>query len=482
MKTPFPFYVGGTWKTSPEHMPVVNPYNGRVVTEICRPGAEDVQDAVEAAARAFSHTRSAPSWKRALWLRKAADQIESTKEELARVLCLEAGKPLRYARAEIGRAVCTLKVASEEAGRLGGEVLPLDWTEAAEGRLGLVRRFPLGPVAGISPFNFPMNLVCHKAAPALAAGNSMVLKPASATPLSALRLAQILEEADIPAGAFNVIPCKASLAEALVTDERFKMISFTGSADVGWGIKQKAGKKRVCLELGGNAAVIIEPDADMETAVRRCVMGGFAYSGQVCISVQRIYVDQSVYETFAHDFGNRVKTLKIGDPLSEETDIGPMIDEASAVQTIEWIGEAVNQGGRILCGGRRDGRIVEPTVLENVSRNAKVSCREVFAPVVVMAPYETFEQALDWANDSVYGLQAGVFTRDLEKAFQAYNELEVGGVVVNDVPTFRVDHMPYGGVKDSGFGREGVRYAMEEMSEIKLMAIRGGLGQTGRSL
>ena len=353
--------------------------------------------------------------------------------------------------------------------------MPLDITPAAGDRLGVIRRFPRGPIAGISPFNFPLNLVCHKVAPALASGNTISVKPASATPLSALLLGEILLEAGALPGSYNVIPCSARLAEPLVTDPRLKMVTFTGSAEVGWGIKSKAEKKMVCLELGGNAATMVEPDADMDFAVQRCILGGYAYAGQICISIQRIYVHEKVFDEFTDAFVKGVEVLHVGDPLLEETDVGPMIDEASAVQTEEWIKEAVSQGAKTLTGGQRNGTMVQPAVLVNVPRDAKVSWEEVFAPVVVLDSYKTFEEAMEKVNDSKFGLQAGVFTKDIEKAFKAFNGIDVGGVVVNDIPTFRVDHMPYGGVKDSGFGREGVKYAIEEMTEIKIMVVNHGM-------
>jgi acyl-CoA reductase-like NAD-dependent aldehyde dehydrogenase len=471
----YEFLINGQWRSSDEKMEVRNPYNGEVVGTVYRPSSNDVEDGIQAAVKAFEETKNVPSYQRSGVLKKAAAGIENRKEELAKILCQEAGKPIVHARGEITRAISTLTIASEEASRICGETIPLDITPAAGARLGIVRRFPLGPIAGISPFNFPLNLVCHKVAPALASGNTISLKPASATPLSALLLGEILMEAGAVPGSYNVLPCSARLAEPLVTDQRLKMLTFTGSAEVGWGLKSKAGKKRVCLELGGNAAVVVEPDADMEYAVKRSILGGYAYAGQVCISVQRIFIKDKVYDDFTEAFVKGVKALKLGDPLSEETNVGPMIDEASAVQTEEWVEEAVSRGAIVLAGGRRDGTLYEPTVLENVPRDAKVSCLEVFAPVVVLAKYKNFDEALEEVNDSIFGLQAGVFTKDIEKAFKAFNEIDVGGVIVNDVPTYRVDHMPYGGVKDSGIGREGVKYAIEEMTDLKLMVVNHGL-------
>ena len=474
----YPFLIGGSRHKSEKTMEVRNPYNGEIVGLAYRPSSSDVEASIDAAVRAFEETRKMPSYRRSEILQKAALAIERRKEEMAEVLCLESGKPIRSAMGEVIRAVSTLSIASEEAKRINGETMPMDITPAAGDRLGIVRRFPLGAIAGISPFNFPLNLVCHKVAPALAAGNTISVKPASSTPLSALLLGDVLLESGALPGSFNVLPCTAKLAEALVIDPRIKMITFTGSAEVGWKIKARAGKKKVCLELGGNAAVIVEPDADMEYCVKRSILGSFAYAGQICISVQRIYVHETVYNDFIHAFLKGVKDLKVGDPLSEDTDMGPMIDETSAVKTGEWVEEAASMGAKILYGGERDGTLFQPTVLTHVPADARVSCQEVFAPVVVVDKYKTYNEAVEKVNDSIFGLQAGVFTHDIEKAFAAFNQIEVGGVIINDIPTYRVDHMPYGGVKDSGFGREGVKYTMEEMTELKIMVVNHGLSFT----
>jgi glyceraldehyde-3-phosphate dehydrogenase (NADP+) len=475
MAKTYEFLIDGKRRKSDESMEVINPYNGEVVGTVYRPSSSDVEEAIQSSVNAFEETKKMPSHQRSEILRRAAQEINDQKEELSKILSLEAGKAIKHARGEVTRAVSTLSIASEEANRICGEAVPLDITPMAGDRLGIVRRFPLGPIAGISPFNFPLNLVCHKVAPALAGGNTITVKPASATPLSALLLGEILLKAGALPGSYNVIPCSARLAETLVTDPRLKMVTFTGSAEVGWALKTKAGKKRVCLELGGNAAAIVEPDADMAYAIQRCILGGYAYAGQVCISVQRIFIQEKAYDDFTEVFVKGVKQLNVGDPLLGDTDVGPMIDEASAIQTENWVNEAISQGAKLLTGGNRDGTIYEPTVLANVPRDAKVSFQEVFAPVVVLDSYKTFEEAIAKANDSIFGLQAGVFTKDIEKAFKAYNEIDVGGVIVNDIPTYRVDHMPYGGVKDSGFGREGVKYAMEEMTELKIMVVNHGL-------
>ena len=383
----------------------------------------------------------------------------------------EAGKPIKAARTEVERAIFTFNVAAEESTRIYGEYLPLDWQEFTAGRWGIVRRFPLGPIAGITPFNFPLNLVAHKVAPAIAAGCPMVLKPAPQTPLTAMLLAEAVQQAGWPDGGLNVLPLSNEDAGLLVSDERIKLISFTGSAAVGWQIKKNCGKKKVVLELGGNAGVIVHNDADLAYAADRCVVGGFSYAGQTCISVQRILVERSVCGKFTDLLLEGVKRLKTGDPLDESSDVGPLIRESDAVRASDWIQEAVRGGARLLCGGQRQGPMLEPTVLTGTRPEMKVNCQEIFAPVVTVEPYDDFNQALKQVNNSPYGLQAGLFTRDAKLIFNAYEELEVGGLVAGDVPAFRIDHMPYGGIKDSGLGREGLRYAIEEMTEPKLLVM-----------
>ena len=365
----------------------------------------------------------------------------------------------------------TFTVAAEESTRIYGEYLPLDWQEFTAGRWGIVRRFPLGPLSGITPFNFPLNLVAHKVAPAIAAGCSMVLKPAPQTPLSALLLAEAVQQAGWPDGGLNVLPLSNEDAGVLITDERIKLISFTGSAPVGWQIKKNAGKKKVILELGGNAGVIVHSDADLQYAADRCVAGGFAYAGQTCISVQRILVERSVYGKFTDLLLDGVKKLRLGDPLEESTDLGPLIRESDAARASDWVQEAVRGGARVLCGGQRKGSVLEPTVLTGTRPEMKVNCQEIFAPVVTVEAYDHFDDAVRLVNSSPYGLQAGLFTRDAKLLFNAYEELEVGGLIAGDVPAFRIDHMPYGGIKDSGLGREGLRYAIEEMTEPKLLVM-----------
>jgi glyceraldehyde-3-phosphate dehydrogenase (NADP+) len=370
-------------------------------------------------------------------------------------------------------------VAAEEAKRIPGDVVPLDLTPGTENYLGIAKRFPIGPVLGITPFNFPLNLVAHKVAPCLAAGNPIVLKPAPQTPLTALLLGDIVLQTDLPEGAFSVVPCDNTVAEQMVADPRFKMLSFTGSASVGWMLKAKCGKKRLALELGGNAGVIIEPDTDLEVAAQRCVTGGFVYAGQTCISVQRVFVHEAVYQPFLEKMLPRVAAVKVGDPTDDATVIGPLIDEGAARRIEEWIEEAVAHGARLRAGGKRSGALFEATVLTDVTPDMKVSCREVFGPVMTVTPYRQFDEAINALNDSDFGLQAGIFTRDIDRIFHAYRSLDVGGVLVNEIPTFRADQMPYGGVKDSGLGREGVRYTIEEMTELKLLVLKThDLGQT----
>ena len=465
------FFVDGRWQQEGDLMEVRSPYDGSVIARVAQGRKEHAEAAINAAVKAFGTTRRLPAFERQRVLRQISAFMVERKEEFARTLSQEAGKPIKAARTEVDRAIFTFNVAAEESTRIYGEYLPLDWQEFTAGRWGIVRRFPIGPVAGITPFNFPINLVAHKVAPAIAAGCPMVLKPAPQTPLCSLLLAECVQQAGWPDGGLNVVPLSNEDAGLLVTDERIKLISFTGSVPVGWDIKRRAGKKKVVLELGGNAAVIVHSDADLEYAAERCVTGGFAYAGQTCISVQRILVEHSVYGKFADLLVEGVKQLKTGDPLNESTDVGPLIRESDAIRTVTWIEEAVRGGARLLCGGHRHNLVVEPTVLTGTKPDMKVNYQEVFGPVVTVEPYKDFDQALRQANNSAYGMQAGIFTRDAKLLFQAYEELEVGGVIAGDVPSFRIDHMPYGGVKDSGHGREGLRYAIEEMTEPKLLVM-----------
>jgi glyceraldehyde-3-phosphate dehydrogenase (NADP+) len=448
---------------------VRSPYDESLVAVVHRAGAKEIEQAIASATAAFEITRKLPAWRRADALEKISAGIAARREEFARAIALEAGKPIRTARLEVDRAVFTFKIAAEESKRIYGEIVPLDWLPGAEGREGQVRRVPLGPIAGISPFNFPLNLVAHKVAPALAAGNPIVLRPASQTPVSALLLAQIVLESGWPQGGFSVVPSTTQNAAPLVEDDRIRLLTFTGSPAVGWGLKNRAGRKRVTLELGGNAGVIVHADADVKYAAERAAWGGFSYAGQSCISVQRVYLQRDIYESFLDDFMPRVRALKVGDPLDEATDVGPMIDRGAAERVEAWVAEARAGGAEVLAGGSRSGNVWQPTVLASLQADMRVTCQEVFAPLVGVYRYTDIGQAIAAVGDSDFGLQAGLFTRDWTIIKRAFDDIEVGGLMVNDVPTFRIDHMPYGGVKQSGFGREGLRYAIEEMSELKLL-------------
>lgn len=464
-------FINGKWEESRNIKEIKSPFDQRAVGKVHFADESQVRKALDAAHEAFSRTKKLSSHERARVLEKISSEIDRRKEELAKSIVLTSGKPIKSARVEVERAVNTFKIASEEAKRIGGEIIPLDLSAQTEGRWGFVRRFPIGVIAGVSPFNFPLNLVAHKVAPALASGNTFVLRPASQVCITSLLLGDIIGETEYPAGGVNIVPCGYKAADLLIEDERVKMLTFTGSPAVGWELKKRAYRKKVTLELGGNAAVVIEPDADLEFALGRTVLGAFAYSGQICISIQRIFLHQEIYERFMADFVEAAEKLKMGDPLDEETDVGPMITLDAARKTEEWVAEAVENGARVVCGGKREGVMFEPTVLEKVKPELRISWLEAFAPVVVVYPYRDFEKALKGVNYSIYGLQAGVFTRNLKKAFRAFEELDVGGVIVNDIPTFRIDHMPYGGIKESGFGREGLKYAIEEMTEMKLLAL-----------
>ena len=463
--------IANEWVDAPATITVKSPFSGETVGEVAKAGPPELERAVKAAVAAFETTRKLSSAKRAELLSRTVEGLRKRKDDISRTISLEAGKPIRLSRGEVDRAITTFTVAMEESRRIGGEVIPLDVNAAAEGRLGITRRFPLGPILAITPFNFPLNLVAHKVAPSMAAGNSLVLKPASATPLTSILLGEILLDAGMPPGMVNVVPTSSDLADTLVGDERFKLVTFTGSPAVGWELKRKAGKKRVLLELGGNAALIVHEDANLDLAVDRAVNGSFAFSGQVCISVQRIYVHDAVFDAFQARFLEKTKKLALGDPLDEKNDLGPMIDDGNAARVEAWVNEARAAGAKVLCGGTRRGRFVDPTVLTDVTASMKVHASEVFAPTVNLYRYREFDDALKAVNDSPFGLQAGLFTRDAGRIFRAFEQLEVGGVIVNDAPTFRVDHMPYGGEKDSGLGREGVRYAIEEMTELRLLAL-----------
>lgn len=468
----YPYWLAGRPGRSSDPLEVRNPFDNSVVGTTWLAGDDEFDRAADAAVAAADVMRAMPAYERAGILAAASAELRARRDQLARIIAGEAGKPLKDATVEADRAAMTFQVAAEEARRLGGEVVPIDLAPHGAGRIGIVRRFPIGPVAAISPFNFPLNLSAHKVAPAIAAGNPVVLKPATKTPLSALQLGDIVTRAGLPAGAISVLPMPRKTGDRLVTDSRFKLLTFTGSSPVGWDMKNRAGKKKVILELGGNAGVIVDEGADLECAARRIATGGFAFAGQSCISVQRVYVHDRVFDDFAARLLALVGALKIGDPLDPSTDLGPMIEEAEAARVESWVNEAVAAGARVLTGGRRiDAATYAPTVLTDVPADAKVCAAEVFAPLVALFRFARFEDAVREVNRSRYGLQAGVFTTHLEHTLHAFDALEVGGVIVNDVPTWRIDHMPYGGVKDSGLGREGPRYTIEEMTEPKLLVI-----------
>ena len=465
----YQFYLAGEFAVTRDELDVINPFTGKVFAKTCLAGRPEIEKAIVSGKSAEHKMRMLSSSGKFEILRHISNRILEKKKQLSEVLSNECGKPLRYSLAEIERSAQTFLIAAEESKRLPKEYISIDWTKAGEGKEGFVKYFPAGLVAGIAPFNFPLNLAVHKIAPAIAAGNPIVLKPARSTPLSVLELARIIDETDLPKGAISIMTTNREAGNMLVTDERIQMLSFTGSPEIGWEMKNKAGKKKVLLELGGNAGVIVTPSSDIKLAVGKAVTGSFAYSGQVCIHVQRIYVQKAVFNEFAALFVENTKKLKIGDPLDMETDVSVMIDEENAIRVENWVNEAVESGARVLCGGRRNGGLYEPTVLTNTKPEMKVCSHEIFGPVVTLEPYDDFTSAVSAVNNSQYGLQAGVFTNQISEMNQAFEMLDVGGVIINDVPTFRVDHMPYGGVKNSGFGREGVKYSIFEMMEAKLL-------------
>lgn len=465
----YSIYVGGKFLTTGNKLGIKNPHTGEHFADTFLAGSEELEIAIEAAQRSEQKMKSMPSYKKAEILNQIAAELMANHEELAKVLAMEAGKPLVYAKGEISRAAQTFIIAAEECKRLPKEYISLDWTAPGEKKEGLVKYFPVGLVAGIAPFNFPMNLAVHKIAPAIAAGCPIVLKPATRTPLSTLLLSQIVDKTELPKGALSVLPMDRAAGNQLVTDERFKLLTFTGSPQVGWKMKSDAGKKKVVLELGGNAGVIVTESADIDHAVAKCVSGGFAYSGQVCIHTQRIYVHNDIFDEFSKKFVELTKSLKAGKPEDSDTQISSMIDESNAIRVEQWVDEAVSEGAELLCGGKRKGTWYEPTVLTNTRNEMKVCALEIFGPVVTLERYHTFKEAVHWVNESEFGLQAGVFTNQIDEMDYAFDTIEAGGVIVNDVPTFRVDHMPYGGVKNSGLGREGVKYAIHDMMEAKLL-------------
>jgi len=465
----YKIYAAGEFHTTNSILPVYNPYNNEQIARTYLADSSLLEKAIVKAQAVETELRNMPSFVKYEILMQIAEAMKSQKEELASILAQEAAKPMKYALAEIARAITTFVAAAEESKRLPMEYMRLDWASTGKGKEGLVKYFPVGLIAGISPFNFPMNLAVHKIAPAIAAGCPIILKPASSTPLSTLELARIIDETTLPKGTVSILPMDRKTGNLLVTDERFKLLTFTGSPVVGWKMKAGAGKKKVVLELGGNAGVIVTRSADMKHAVNRCIVGAFAYAGQVCIHTQRIYVEKNIFNEFKEKFIAEAKKLKAGHPLETATDITSMIDEKNAIRVEDWVNNAIKSGAEVLCGGKRNGSFYEPTVLTKTKKEMDVSSKEIFGPVVILEQYDKFEEAVDLVNDSIYGLQAGVFTNQIDELNYAFANLHVGGVIHNDVSLFRVDHMPYGGIKDSGLGREGVKYAMLDMMEPKIL-------------
>ncbi len=471
MTNVYPMYLAGYWKENSHTLDVLNPYDGATVGTTFFAQPKDLDVAIRSAEEVFPTIKQAPIYERVTMLKDLSAKLSEHRGALIELIAKEAGKPIKEATVEVDRGVFTVDTAAEEAKRIEGDVIPLDLLPSSKGRFGIVRRFPIGPIAGISPFNFPLNLAMHKVAPALASGNPIVLKPPTLAPLTMLYVAKLIDEVGVPKGAVSVLPMTRETGDAMIADDRFKLLSFTGSPDVGWGMKNRAGMKDVVLELGGNAGVLIDEDADVDFAVARMRTGAFSYAGQTCISVQRVFVHRSRYDEVREKFVAAARTLICGDPLDPDTELGPMIDDKAAQRTQSWVDDAVAQGATVLTGGKADGRFFEPTVIENAPRESFVCSREAFAPLVTLFPVDSFAEGLQQLNDSVYGLQAGVFSNRLEQAMTAFEQVEAGGVMINDIPSYRIDHMPYGGVKSSGLSREGVRYAIEDMTEPRLMVI-----------
>ena len=464
-----PLIIAGNLRNSEATTEIRSPFDGHVIASVCQATGGDADEALRAAENAFAETRSLPAWRRAAILEHIAHRIDREALDLARGIALEAGKPLAAARTEVQRAVQTFHVAAEEAKRIGGELLPLDWTAGSDGRAGLIRRFPIGPILGITPFNFPLNLVAHKLAPAIASGNPIIIKPAPQTPLTALRLGEMAVDAGWPRGAISVLPCSNEVTAAMLADSRLRMLTFTGSSEVGWKLKAMAPRLRCTLELGGNAAMIVHEDADLELAAKSILAGGFSYSGQSCISVQRVFVHKTRWQTLAQRLTEGIEQMVAGDPLDETTQIGPMISLAAAERAAAWIEKAVDAGARLITGGERRGAQLSPALLAKVPHTAALFKEEAFAPIVFLNTYETFEEAIAAVNDSRYGLQAAVFTKDWGRITQAFREIEVGAVLVNEATSWRAEHMPYGGTKERGTGREGLRCAIESMTEERML-------------
>lgn len=472
IKNKYPFYLANKPQNSNNTLPVYDKYSGDKISEVAIANQEDINQAITKAVSAQKDMQKLKAYQRQNILSYCVDTFKQRHEELSLSLCVEAGKPIKDAKGEVDRLIDTFRIAAEEAVRIGGEVIPMDISARTSQYSGMSKRVPIGPCSFITPFNFPLNLVAHKVAPAIACGCPFILKPASLTPISALILGEILSQTDLPEGAFSILPCTREGAALFTTDDRLKLLSFTGSPDVGWDLKAKAGKKKVVLELGGNAAVIVDKDADIEDAIDRIIIGAFYQSGQSCISVQRIIIHQDIYQEFENALVHATSALQMGDPKDTNTFIGPMISEKEASRLDSWITEATEKGSQILCGGKRQGSMMEATLLTNVPEDADIVTQEAFGPIAVLSSFADFDQALENVNNSQYGLQTGIFTKDIYKILKAWDCLEVGGIIIGDVPSWRVDHMPYGGVKNSGIGREGIRYAIEDMTEIRLLAIR----------
>jgi acyl-CoA reductase-like NAD-dependent aldehyde dehydrogenase len=482
LKDTYPLYLANEAKQPNADLAVTDKYTGEVAFRVALADAATIDAGIAAAAEAAEPMAAMPSYARQEVLNHCVTRFRERFDELSFALCVEAGKPIKDAEGEVTRLIDTFRIAAEESVRMTGEVQPLDISPRAKGYQGIWKRVPIGPCSFISPFNFPLNLAAHKIAPALAVGCPFVIKPASRTPLGTIIIGEILAETDLPKGAFSVLPASRDGADLFTTDERLKLLSFTGSPGVGWDLKAKAGKKKVVLELGGNAAVIVDHDADLDDAVERIIFGAFYQSGQSCIGVQRIVAHARVYDELRDRLVAKTRTLVAGNPHDRETFIGPMISEGEARRLHNWIAQAVEGGATLLCGGERDGAMLQATLLEGVDRASAVYTEEAFGPVAILSKFTSFDDALAEVNDSKFGLQAGLFTRDLFKMFDAWDRLDVGGVVINDVPSYRVDNMPYGGVKDSGLGREGVRFAMEDMTEIRNLVIRRGAGAALRQM
>jgi len=468
----YPYYLANEAVYANQDLEVLDKYSGVLATRVAMADAAIIDRAITAAQSATEPMKKMAAYERQAVLAHCVKRFTERFDELAQALCIEAGKPIKDAEGEVTRLIDTFKIAAEEATRINGEVLSMEISARAKGYSGMTKRVPIGPCSFISPFNFPLNLVAHKVAPAIAAGCPFILKPASLTPIGALIIGEILAETDLPAGAFSILPCRRDGAALFTEDDRLKLLSFTGSPDVGWALKAKAGKKPVVLELGGNAACVVDQDADINDAVARIVFGAFYQSGQSCIGVQRIYVHEDVYVDFKQQLLTATQALKAGDPKDPETFIGPMISESEAKRVDQWTQDAIKAGASLLCGGQRTGAMLEATLLENVTSEQAIRNEEAFGPVAILESFKDFDAVLKDINQSKFGLQAGIFTRDLYKAQKAWDVLDVGGVIIGDVPSWRVDHMPYGGVKDSGLGREGIKYAIEDMTELRLMVVR----------